>query len=104
MILYNVTINIDDAVVDSWLLFMKEKHISDVLRTGLFIKCNLCKIHAEEHGGKSFSIQYFLKSWDDYNNYQNNYSDKLQKEHSEKFQGKFVAFRTVLQVIHEQQA
>ena len=62
MILYNITINIDSNVANVWLDYMKTKHISDVLKTGLFIKCKLCRIHAEEDGGHSYSIQYFLKS------------------------------------------
>ena len=64
MILYNVTINIDYDVHDEWLDWMKNKHIPDVLKTGLFIENKICRILAEEDGGKSYSIQYFLKNND----------------------------------------
>ena len=64
MILYNVTINIDYDVHDEWLDWMKNKHIPDVLKTGLFIENKICRILAEEDGGKSYSIQYFLKNMD----------------------------------------
>jgi len=104
MILYNITINIDSNVANVWLDYMKTKHISDVLKTGLFIECKLCRIHAEEDGGHSYSIQYFLKSLEDYNLYQKNFAEKLQIEHAEKFKGKFAAFRTLLEVIYEEEA
>ena len=104
MILYNVTINIDESVVNLWLDYMKSKHISDVLKTGLFIKCKLCRIHAQEEGGHSYSVQYFLNSLDDYKLYQENFAEKLQTEHAEKFKGKFAAFRTMLEVVYEQEA
>ena len=84
MILYNVTINIDYDVHDEWLDWMKNKHIPDVLKTGLFIENKICRILAEEDGGKSYSIQYFLKNMDDYYTYQKGEnSNKLicSKEH-----------------------
>lgn len=100
MILYNVTINIDEAVHDEWLKWMKEVHIPDVMNTGLFIDNKICRIHAEEKGGKSYSIQYISKSWTDYKNYQKKYAPALQEEHTKKYNGKFVAFRTILEIVH----
>ncbi|MBM77525.1 MAG: hypothetical protein CL846_03510 [Crocinitomicaceae bacterium] len=99
MVLYNVTINIDYAVHDEWLDWMKNVHIPDVMNTGLFIDSKLCKIHAEEDGGKSYSVQYLLNNWEDYNLYVKEYADELQKEHAEKYANKFVAFRTILEVV-----
>ena len=101
MILYNVTINIDYDVHDEWLDCMKNKHIPDVLKTGLFIENKICRILAEEDGGKSYSIQYFLKNMDDYYTYQKEYAPSLQLEHTQKYEGKFAAFRTILEVVHE---
>ena len=99
MVLYNVTINIDYAVHDEWLDWMKNVHIPDVMNTGLFIDSKLCKIHAEEDGGKSYSVQYLLNNWEDYNLYVKEYAEELQKEHAEKYANKFVAFRTILEVV-----
>ena len=101
MILYNVTINIDYDVHDEWLDWMKNKHIPDVLKTGLFIENKICRILAEEDGGKSYSIQYFLKNMDDYYTYQKEYASSLQLEHTQKYEGKFATFRTILEVVHE---
>lgn len=100
MILYNVTINIDNSVHDEWLKWMIEKHIPDVLDTGLFVENKICKIHAESEGGVSYSIQYFAKSWDDYHKYEKEFAPKLQQEHTAKYKDKFGAFRTILEVIH----
>ena len=101
MILYNVTINIDAAVHDEWLQWMKEVHVPDVMNTGLFVENKICRIFAEEEGGKAYSIQYFAKIWDDYNRYQDDFAPKLQAEHTKKYQGKFAAFRTILKVVHQ---
>ena len=101
MILYNVTVNIDHDVHDEWLAWMKEVHIPDVMNTGLFIESRICRIHAEEQGGKSYSFQYLAKSLDDYERYQNEFAPKLQQEHTKRYEGKFVAFRTILEVVQQ---
>ena len=103
MILYNVTINIDDSVHDEWLEWMKDKHIPEVLDTGLFYDNKICKIHAESDGGVSYSIQYLAKTWDDYHRYEKEFAPKLQQEHTDRYNGKFGAFRTMLEVIHHEE-
>ena len=102
MILYNVTINIDHDVHDEWLGWMKTKHIPAVLNTGLFIENRICRILDVEEGGKAYSIQYLLKNIDDYDTYQKEFAPSLQLEHTQKYQGEFAAFRTILEVVHEQ--
>ena len=56
MIIYNVTVNVDEDVLNSWLDWMTKNHIPDVLDTGLFIECKLSKILA-----KKFNVS--LVSW-----------------------------------------
>lgn len=101
MILYNVTINIDNDVHDEWLRWMKEQHIPDVMATGLFIENKIARILAEEQGGKAYSIQYLVRDMETYERYQKEFAPKLQAEHSERYNGKFGAFRTLLHVIHQ---
>ena len=98
MIIYNVTVNVDEDVLSEWLKWMSKKHIPDVMKTGLFLECKLSKILAEEAGGKSYSVQYLLENWNSYHDYQSKYALKLQKEHTDKFGHKCVAFRTLLEV------
>ncbi|OIQ25043.1 MAG: hypothetical protein BM555_06835 [Crocinitomix sp. MedPE-SWsnd] len=97
-VIYNVTINIDLEVHDEWFDWMKEVHIPDVMNTGLFLDARFSKILAEEEGGKSYSIQYLCESQEKLDDYQTNHSPKLQEEHTAKFRGRFVAFRTLLRV------
>jgi len=102
MILYNVTVSIDPDAHDEWLQWMKEVHIPDVLKTGLFLENKICRIHAEEEGGKAYSIQYLLKSWEDYEKYQAEFAPALQEDHTNRYAGKFAAFRTMLEVVHHE--
>ena len=100
MILYNVTVSIDESIEKEWLTWMKEIHIPEVMSTGCLKENKLCRILAEEEGGKAYSIQYFAPDMATYIKYQTEFSAELQKEHSAKYAGKFAAFRTILEVIH----
>lgn len=100
MIIYNVTINIDNSVHDEWLEWMKTVHIPDVMSTGMFIENRIYKVLADENsGGTTYSIQYDCKSMEDYENYRDIFSSALQTQTHNKFGDKFVAFRTLLEVI-----
>lgn len=97
-VIYNVTVSVDYAVSEKWLIWMKSTHVPDMLNTGKFLEAKLSKIMAEESGGASFSIQYLCENMAEYNNYLAEHSQAMQKEHNEKFEGRFVAFRTILKV------
>lgn len=100
MILYNVTVNIDDSVHDEWLEWMKTKHIPDVLSTGLFLENKIFKIKSDDADeSNTYSIQYFLNSAEDYEKYKNEFAPKFQAEHTGKYKDKFVAFRTIMEQV-----
>lgn len=101
MIMYNVTINVDESIHEEWLRWMKEVHIPDVMATGMFTENRICRIEAFEQGGISFAIQYIAPDREYYDRYQEEFAPKLQKEHTARYQGKFAAFRTTLEVIHQ---
>lgn len=98
MILYNVTVNIDDSVHDEWLKWMKSKHIPDVLATGLFIENKIFKVKSDDEGN-TYSIQYFLEDIDKLNEYQTHHAPALHLDHTEKYKDKFVAFRTIMELV-----
>lgn len=98
MILYNVTVNIEPDALDEWLDWMKTVHIPDVIATGLFIEHRFFKVMSTEHGeGHTYSIQYFLKSMGEFETYKIHHAPRLQKEHSDRFANRYVAFRTILE-------
>lgn len=100
MILYNVTVNVDESIHDEWLDWMKSVHIPQVMATGLFKENKIYKIRTDQQEtGYTYSIQYFLNSIEDYEKYIKDHSKKLQEEHSAKYRDKFVAFRTVMEQV-----
>jgi hypothetical protein len=101
MILYNVTVNIDKDIEQEWLDWMIDKHIPEVLSTGLFEENKVFRLLNEipDNEGVTYSIQYFAKSMEELNEYQMKYAEELQSRHSEKYKDKYVAFRTYLEQV-----
>lgn len=98
MYIYNVTVTIEKSVQDEWLKWMREVHIPDVMSTGFFVENKICKLITEE-AEITYAIQYTFGKMEDLTNYQKTNAPRLQKEHAEKFKGKFAAFRTILEII-----
>ncbi|MDO1501941.1 DUF4286 family protein [Winogradskyella maritima] len=101
MIIYNVTVNIDDSAHEEWLGWIKE-HIPQVLATGKFKEAKLTKVLVEEDmGGQTYSIQYRAHSREALEAYYAQDADRLRQEGLVKFADKMLAFRTELEVIDE---
>ena len=99
MIIYNVTVNIENDIHDEWLEWMRTKHIPDVMATGCFTENKICKVLVEEEQGITYSVQYTSAGMNELQEYQRLHAPRLQKEHADKFANKFVAFRTLLEVL-----
>jgi len=100
MIIYNVTVKINATLEADWTTWMKETHIPDVINTGLFTKYQMCKVlHDDNDGGATFAIQYYCENMEDLQKYQSEHAAALQKEHTERYDGQYVAFRTLMEVL-----
>lgn len=102
MIIYNVTINIDESAHDQWLNWMQTKHIKEIIATGCFTSARLVKVLVdEEMGGVTYSAQYFAPSKEALEDYKANHAPRLQQEGLQLFADKMLAFRTDLEIIGE---
>lgn len=100
MILYNVTVSIDNNVADEWLQWMKDVHIPEVMGTGYFLANQICRVMGEEDtGGTTYAVQYTCRSVSDLQEYQREHSPALQQKVNERYAGKYASFRTMLEVV-----
>jgi len=99
MIIYNVTINVEDSVHFKWLEWMQKEHIPSMLSTGLFSGYRLCRLLDVEDEGSTYSVQYSCNSLEEYRAYKEKHAPKMQKESIDRFKDKFVAFRTLMEVV-----
>jgi hypothetical protein len=100
MIIYNVTINIDNEVHDQWFKWMKNNYIPGLLNSGLIIENKILKLLTEVHNeGTTYSFQYSLKSMDDYKQLESSLIPALQHSLYDLYQNRYVEFTTLLEVV-----
>ena len=49
----------------------------------------------------TYAIQYTCENIDKLNEYQEKYAPNLQEKHTNRYRGKFGAFRTLLEIVHQ---
>ena len=100
MIIYNVTVKIESDIQDDWLQWMRVTHIPDVLNTGYFKEAELRRVLVEhEDGDITYAIQYKARNMASIAEYQKSEAARLQAEHTERYKGKYVAFRTLMEEV-----
>ncbi|HPE83828.1 MAG: DUF4286 family protein [Aequorivita sp.] len=101
MYIYNVTINIEETIHDRWLQWMKNEHIPAMIATGKFSKALMARVMVEEEmGGLTYAVQYTTDSKETLQKYYAENAAELRAQ-SKPFEGKFVAFRTELEIVSE---
>ncbi len=103
MIIYNVTINIDQSVHEHWLEWMKNEHVQEVMRTNCFEGCTICRIlHTEVETEQEYTycFQYTCQSMVQLEHYKTHFAPALQHDVEQRYANKFVAFRTVLEILN----
>jgi len=100
-VLYNVTCSVDKDIHEEWLDWMMFIHIPEVMATGFFLENRICRIHEYEENGVTYAVQYICKSKADLEEYMKEWGPVLQQRHLDKYENRVVAFRTVLEILHE---
>lgn len=98
MIIYNITINIDNDVHDEWLQWMKNVYIAEAMSSGCFIENKICKVLVEEDQGTTYSLQFSCNTMGDYETYKAQHAPRMQKL-AGRYANKLVAFTTLLQEV-----
>lgn len=102
-LIYNVTVKINLRAKDEWLQWMQNEHIPEVMESACFKSFRLLRLEGydDDDEGMTFAIQYTCPSNELFEIYLRDHAPVLQKKHQKMFDGKFVAFRTVLTLITE---
>jgi hypothetical protein len=100
MIIYNVTVKVDTAIADAWLQWMQQEHAPALVATGCFTHYQIVKLlEVEEEEGPTFAIQYSAPSMHHYERYKTDFAPALQQQSTQKWGDRFIAFRTLMQVV-----
>ena len=98
MIIYNVTIKVDNSIVGEWVKWMKEEHMAQVVATGMFFDARLYHLlEQDEKEGKTYVAQYYADTMEQYNTYIAEHAQTMRDRGFARFGNKFIAFRTVME-------
>ncbi len=102
MILYNVTLKVNNDIHEDWVKWMQLSHIKDVMLTGLFVDYRMCRLLGmDDSEGPTYTIQYKLESAKHLETYSDQFAPGLQKDHLDRYGDQVMAFRTVMKIIIE---
>jgi hypothetical protein len=106
MIIYSVTIAVEVQIEARWLEWMNAVHIPDVLRTRCFSAARIYEAvdAADANDERTYVIQYDCHSLEEYHRYRDHFAAALQKEHSDRFAGRFRGSRQVLRELDRAQS
>ena len=100
MIIYNVTIKVEQRIADQWLQWLLNDHIPAILKTGCFSSHKVVRLlETDESEGPTYAIQYNADSKADYNRYIEMHATEMRQKSFDKWGNSFIAFRSVMQVI-----
>jgi hypothetical protein len=101
MFIYNVTIKVHESIKHDWLQWLKEEHIPDIIQTGCFTHAVILRLmEVDDTEGPTYAVQYFAESKGLYNNYIENHAAGMRQKSFDKWGDKFIAFRSVMQVVN----
>jgi hypothetical protein len=99
MLLYNVTLILEESAAEEWLKWMQETHIPAVMATGMFVSNRLLKVLDSPNEGITYCSQYVAETQENYDQYQQVYAPALQADLNAKFENRFVAYRTLMEFV-----
>jgi len=100
MIIYNVTNKVDASIATAWLQWLKEEHITDIINTGCFTQAVILQLmEVDDSEGPTYAVQYMAESKALYNLYIEKFAPVMRQKAMEKWGNKFIAFRSVMQVV-----
>ena len=101
MLMYNVTTGVDKQIEQEWLIWMKEVHIPEVMKTKMFVGYRIYKVlTADQEDTVSYAIQYQAKSISQIEQYLDKFAPALREEVKKKFGDKAVSFRSLLEEVN----
>ena len=100
MIIYNVTVKVESPIAESWLAWLQQEHIPEILSTGCFTDARVLKLlETGEEEGITYTIQYTSESKASYNQYISKFAPFMRQKSFDKWGDRFIAFRSVMQVV-----
>jgi hypothetical protein len=100
MIVYNVTVKVEESIAGAWLQWLFNEHIPEIMNTGCFSGYKVVRLlEVDDSEGPTYAVQYNADSKADYNRYVSLHAPQLRQKAFDKWGNGFIAFNSVMQVV-----
>ncbi|WP_207426580.1 DUF4286 family protein [Pedobacter sp. SYSU D00535] len=99
MILYNITIIIDDAINEEWLNWMNDRFIPEVMDSTLVVSKRLLKVLDSPNEGTTYCLQFVIDTVGNLKDFQENHIPKIMDLHAAEFKNRFVSFSSLMEYV-----
>ena len=81
MLVYNITVKVDNEIAQRWLQWQREVHIPEIMATNLFDDNKIFKLlEDDDNSSPTYVLQYFTETKENYNRYINEYAPAIREK------------------------
>lgn len=102
MVLYNVTVILEEAAEIEWLEWMQSVQIPGIMATDTFVSNRMLKVLDSPNEGVTYCIQFIAESEDNFRKYQGSFEAGFNTAMAENFPNRFVSFNTLMEFVGHQ--
>lgn len=99
MILYNITVIMEEDIEQEWLLWMRDTHIPAVMDAGKFASQRLLKVLESPNEGVTYCVQFVADSKQIYDEYRFTFEEQFLSTLQCQYVNKLVSFTTIMEFI-----
>ena len=102
MILYNITVIIDDKINEEWLDWMNTEFIPVLTNSDHVTSNRFLRVIDSPNEGITYCVQLIIDTIGNYQQFQETDFPQLMADHSTKFANSFVSFSTLMEFIDQE--
>ncbi|MFD2161210.1 DUF4286 family protein [Paradesertivirga mongoliensis] len=100
MILYNITVIIDEGIEAEWLQWVNETFVPEALSSNLLVSNRTLKVLDSPNEGFTYCLQFIADNLQNYNQFKDNHASALLDSLTAKFKNQSVHFSTIMEFIN----
>lgn len=99
MLLYNITVIVEDDIADKWVTWIKEDFIAPTMLTGIFISKSLLKVMFSPNEGVTYCIQFTAENLEAVQQFKQVHEPALMAALAAQFGNKALSFTSLMEKI-----
>jgi hypothetical protein len=100
MILYNITVILDEAIETKWLAWINQNFVPEALSSNLLVSNRILKVLDSPNEGVTYCLQFIADNIQNYNDFKDTHAASLLDSHTLKFKNQSVFFSTIMEFIN----